>query len=138
MIDWISHTIVIPLFPLLAALIIAILKGEDIQYHTILGGTELYMLSVIVLASTKKDIDNSGIDFSALLKYRRLIKILIPALVFGSIIYGIVFMNVRSTNPDISEVSVANLGVAIAVATFSLCTVLQVKLNKVTRDKATS
>ena len=37
MIDWISHTIVIPLFPLLAALVIAVLKGENIQVYTIFG-----------------------------------------------------------------------------------------------------
>ena len=138
MIDWISHTIVIPLFPLLAALVIAVLKGENIQVYTIFGGTELYMLSVIVLASTKKDIDNSGLEFSTHQTYKRLIKTLIPSLVFGSIIYGIVFMNVRSTNPDISEVSIANLGMAMALATFALCASLQVKLRKLAVDEVTS
>ena len=125
---WISYFIVIPLFPIITALIFSLLKGESIQYQSIFGGTELFMLSVVVLAGTRSDIEGSSKSVFNVGNYRRVTTLLIPAMLFCSVLYGIVFMNLRAENPDIPDISIARLGIILGLSTFLICGFLQFKL----------
>ncbi len=66
MTNWISYFVVIPLFPIITALALSLLKSESLQYQSIFGGTELYMLSVVLLAGTRSDLERSPRGFSKL------------------------------------------------------------------------
>lgn len=92
MTTWISYSIIVPLFPISIAFLLSIMKGETIQFQNILGGTELYMLSLVLLASTRNEIEKSTIsDFSSGF-YRRLTTLLIPAMLFCGVIYGTLYV----------------------------------------------
>lgn len=128
MTNWISYFIIIPLFPIPTALVFTLLKGESFLFESIFGGTELYMLSVVVLAATRSEIELSSKAVFQTGPYRRLTTLLIPAMLFCSVLYGIVFMNLRADDPDIPESSIATLGLITGLATFLLCGFLQFKL----------
>ena len=61
---WVIFSIVVPLLPMIFAGLLKLGQGSGLDYQSLLGGTELYILSVTVLASTKNDLDNSEADFS--------------------------------------------------------------------------
>ena len=128
--NWTSYFVIVPLFPIITALVLSLLKGESLQYQSIFGGTELYMLSVVILASTRSDIERSPIARFKTGNYRRLTTLLIPAMLLCSVFYGIVFMNLRADNPDISKASIAILGLILSVPTIIVCGFLQFKLRR--------
>lgn len=130
MTNWISYFIIIPLFPIPTALVFTLLKGESIQFQSIFGGTELYMLSVVALAATRSEIELSSKAIIKTGTYRRVSTLLIPAMLFCSVLYGIVFMNLRAEDPDIPESSIAALGLILGVTTFLICGFLQYKLKR--------
>lgn len=128
MTNWISYFVILPLFPIITAFVLSLLKGEDLQYQTIFGGTELYLLSVVLMASTRGDIEKSSLALFKTGNYRRVTTLLIPAMLLGSVFYGIIFMNLRAENPDISNDSIAILGLILSVPTIMVCGILQYKL----------
>ena len=136
MTNWISYFIIIPLFPIPTALIFTLLTGESIQFHSIFGGTELYMLSVVLLAATRGEIELSSKAIFKTGNYRRVTTLLIPAMLFCSVLYGIVFVNLRVEDPDIPESSIAVLGLIMGVSTFLICGFLQFKLKRSAVDEA--
>ena len=60
--------------------------------------------------------------------YRRVTTLLVPAMPFSSVLYGIAFMNLRAGNPDIPAMAIANLGMLLGASTFVFCGLLQFKL----------
>jgi len=138
MTNWISYFIIIPLFPIPTALVFTLLTGEDIQLQSIFGGTELYMLSVVILAATRSEIELSSRAVFATGLYRRVTTLLIPAMLFCSVLYGIVFVNLRAKDPDIPESSIATLGLILGLATLLLCGFLQYKLKGSQVDEVSS
>ena len=134
MTGWISYAIIVPLLPIGIAFLISILQGEAIQFQNILGGTELYMLSVVVLAVTRNDIERSSSRTFRVGMYRRVATLLISALFFCSILYGIIFMNLRAENPDIPKSSIAVLGSIMGTMTVLVCGVIQFRL-RIRADK---
>lgn len=134
MTGWISYAIIVPLFPIGTAFLISILQGETIQFQNILGGTELYMLSVVILAATRNDIERSSSRTFRVGMYRRVATLLIPAMLFCSVFYGIVFMNLRAENPDIPKSSIAVLGSIMGTMTILVCGVIQFRL-RIRADK---
>ena len=128
MTNWISYFIIIPLFPIIFALVFSVLKGETIQFQSIFGGTELYMYSVVILAATRSEIESSSKPVFSSGNYRRVTTLLVPAMLFCSVFYGIVFMNLRAENPDIPEASIAIFGLLVGTLATFICGFLQYKL----------
>ena len=60
MTNWLTYSILIPLFPIITAVLISFLKGETIRIQNILGGTDLFILSMVVLATTRNDVESSS------------------------------------------------------------------------------
>lgn len=58
MTNWLTYSILIPLFPIITAVLITLLKGEAIHIQSILGGTDLFILSIVLLATTRNDIES--------------------------------------------------------------------------------
>lgn len=130
MTSWISYSIIVPLFPIAIVFLLSVMKGETIQFQTALGGTELYMLSLVLLASTRNELEKSAkSDFSSGF-YRRLKTLLIPAMLFCGVIYGIIFVNLRAEDPDIPVRSIAILGLILGAVSCLICGFLQYKLKK--------
>ena len=125
---WIIFSILLPLFPMLLAVVILIGQGETVQYERLLGGTEIYILSVTVLASTKNDLDNSEIDFSQFGIYSILTVLLLPITIFFSMMFGAVFINERVQDFGLSRAFIANLGIFLGIMATVLCVPLQVLL----------
>ena len=71
----------------------AILQGTDLKYQEILGRTEIYMVSVIMLASTKRDIFNVRPDSGKLVAVGRLVESLTPTLIVVCMVYGVIFFD---------------------------------------------
>ena len=135
MTNWISYSIIVPLFPIAIAFLLSVMKGETIQFQSILGGTELYMLSLVLLAATRNEIEKSRHSGFNRGFYRRLTTLLIPAMLFCGVIYGIIFMNLRAEAPDIPQSSIAILGLILGVLTFLICGFLQYKLRALTVEE---
>ena len=125
---WIIFSILLPLFPMLLAIVVLIGQGETVQYERLLGGTEIYILSVTVLASTKNDLDNSGIDFSQFSIYNILTVLLLPITIFFSMMFGVVFINEHVKDFGLSGAFIANLGIVLGIMATVLCVPLQVLL----------
>ncbi|MCY3867192.1 MAG: hypothetical protein OXG68_17290 [Chloroflexi bacterium] len=138
MTNWISYFIIIPLFPILSALVFSLLKGESIQFSSIFGGSELYMFSVVIIAATRSDIELSSDAAFKTGNYRRITTLLVPAMLFCSAFYGIVFMNLRAENPDIPDVSIASFGLIVGILTTLVCGFLQYKLRSSPAIEASS
>ena len=138
MTNWISYFIIIPLFPILSALVFSLLKGESIQFSSIFGGSELYMFSVVIIAATRSDIELSSNEAFKTGNYRRVTILLVPAMLFCSVFYGIVFMNLRAENPDIPDVSIARFGLIVGILTTLVCGFLQYKLRSSPAIEASS
>ncbi len=79
MTSWLTYSILIPLFPIVTAVLISVLKGEVVQIQNILGGTDLYILSIVLLATTRNDIESSSPSLLAIGKYRRVATLLIQS-----------------------------------------------------------
>ncbi|MCY4539599.1 MAG: hypothetical protein OXE52_15375 [Chloroflexi bacterium] len=122
---WIVNSVIIPLSPILAALGFAILQGTDLEYQEILGRTEIYMVSVIMLASTKRDLSNAQIGAKRLTVTGRLVEWLTPTLIVICMIYGVIFFNANINSVQISQTATANLGVILATFVFGMCALIQ-------------
>lgn len=138
MTNWISYFIVIPLFPIIFALVFSLLKGESIQYQSIFGGTELYMFSVVIIAATRSDIEASSKEIFKTGNYRRVTTLLVPAMLFCSVFYGIIFMNLRAENPDIPDDSIATFGLILGLLAATVCSLLQYKLRSAPATEVSS
>ncbi len=138
MTNWISYFVVIPLFPIITALALSLLKSESLQYQSIFGGTELYMLSVVLLAGTRSDLERSPREVFKTGNYRRVTTLLIPAMLLCSVFYGIVFMNLRAENPDFSKDSIAVLGLILGIPSIVVCGFLQYKLRSFRPEEVSS
>lgn len=68
-------------------------QGSGLEYQSLLGGTELYILSVTVLASTKNDLDNSEADFSQFRVYNVLTETLIVMMIIISMMFAAVYIH---------------------------------------------
>lgn len=130
MTNWISYFIIIPLFPIISTLVFSVLKGETIQVQSIFGGTELYMFSVAILAATRSEIESSTKPIFRSRNYRSVTTLLVPAMLFCSVFYGIVFVNLRAENPDIPEDSIAIFGLLLGILATLVCGILQYKLRR--------
>ncbi len=122
---WIVNSVIIPLSPILAALGFAILQGTDLEYQEILGRTEIYMVSVIMLASTKRDLSNAQMGAKRLNVTGRLVEWLTPTLIVICMIYGVIFFNANINDVQISQMATANLGITLATIVFGMCTLIQ-------------
>ena len=138
MTTWISYSIIVPLFPMSIAFLLSVMKGEPIQFQNILGGTELYMLSLVLLASTRNELEKSTNSVFNSRFYRRLTTLLIPAMLFCGVVYGIIFMNLRADDPDIPIRSIAILGLILGVLSCLICGFLQYKLRVSPESEAPS
>ena len=132
MTNWLTYSILIPLFPIITAVLISFLKGEAIHIQNILGGTDIYILSMVVLATTRNDVESSSPSLFAIDKYRRVTTLLIPGMLFCAVVYGIILTNVNSNAPDIPVSTIALLGAGIGLATFAVCSWLQYRLRRTT------
>ena len=130
MTNWLTYSILIPLFPIVTAVLISYLKGEAIHIQNILGGTDLFILSMVLLATTRNDVESSSRRLLVADRYRRVTTLLIPAMLFCAIVYGIILTNVNSNAPDIPVATIAGLGAGIGLATLAVCSWLQYKLRR--------
>lgn len=93
------------------------------------GGTEIYILSVTVLASTKNDLDNSRADFSRSRIYSLLTVFLLPYAIFISMVFGVVYINEYVNDFGLVESFIANVGILSGIIASVICVSLQVMLS---------
>ena len=128
-IRWVIFSILLPLFPMLLALLVLIGQGRSVNYESLLGGTEIYILSVTVLASTKNDLDNSKANFSQSRIYSLLTVFLLPYVIFISMVFGVVYINEYVNDFGLVESFVANVGILLGIIASVICISLQVMLS---------
>lgn len=126
---WVTFSILLPLFPMLLALLVLIGQGKSIQYESLLGGTAIYILSVTVLASTKNDLDNARADFSRSRIYSFLTVFLLPYAIFISMVFGVVYINEYVNDFGLVESFIANVGILLGIIASIICVSLQVMLS---------
>jgi len=86
-------------------------QGSGLEYQSLLGGTELYILSVTVLASTKNDLDNSHADFSSFRVYHALTETLIVMMIIISMMFAAVYIHGHVQNIGIQQAFAADAGI---------------------------
>ena len=96
------------------------------------------MFSVVIIAATRSDIELSSNEAFKTGNYRRVTILPVPAMLFCSVFYGIVFMNLRAENPDIPDVSIARFGLIVGILTTLVCGFLQYKLRSSPAIEASS
>jgi len=122
---WLINSVMIPQTPILVTAGFSLLQETAIQYQDILGRTEIYMVSVIMLATTKRDIDDAHVDNLRDVISSRLVKWLTPILIVISMTYGVIFFQVNVTDISISKLAIANSGTLLAMFTFVWCLPIQ-------------
>lgn len=128
-IRWIVFSIVLPLFPMLLAVLVLLGQNKTVQYESLLGGTEIYILSVTVLASTKNELDNSRADFSRSRIYKYLTVFLLPYTIFISMVFGVVYINEHVHDFGLAQAFVANAGIVLGIVSSVICVSLQIILS---------
>ena len=125
---WVIFSIVVPLLPMIFAGILKLGQGSGLEYQRLLGGTELYILSVTVLASTKNDLDNSQADFSQFRMYNILTETLIVMMIIISMMFAAVYIHEHVQNIGIQQSFAADAGIFLGVLSTLICIALQVTL----------
>lgn len=126
---WIVFSVLLPLFPMLVAVLVLSGRGEAVRYENLLGGTEIYILSVTVLASTKNDLDNSKADFSRSRAYKWLTVLLLPYAIFMSMVFGVVYINAHIQEIGLAQSFVADVGIGLGIIASVICISLQILLS---------
>ena len=125
---WVIFSIVVPLLPMFFAGLLKLGQGSGLDHHSLLGGTELYILSVTVLASTKNDLDNSEADFSQFRVYNLLTETLIVMMIIMSMMFAAVYIHDHVQMIGMQQSFVANSGMFLGVLSTLNCIALQVTL----------
>lgn len=128
-IRWIVFSIILPLFPMLLAVVVLLGQNKAVHYESLLGGTEIYILSVTVLASTKNDLDNSKADFSRSRIYKYLTVFLLPYAIFISMVFGVVYINEHVHDFGLTQAFIANVGIVLGAIASIICVSLQIILS---------
>ena len=126
---WIIFSIVVPLLPMLFAMFLKLGLQQELVYQSLFGGTELYILSVTVLASTKNDLDNSDADFSQFRIYNMLTEVLFLLIIVIGMMFAAVFINEHVNDFGLYESFIANLGIGLGIITTIICVALQIILS---------
>ena len=122
---WVIFSLVVPLLPMLFAGMLKFGQGSGLNYESLLGGTELYILSVTVLASTKNDLDNSESDFGGFRLYNVLTELQFVSIVVIGMMFAAVYINEHVRNIGLVEPFIANAGIALGMAATVICIALQ-------------
>lgn len=125
---WVIFSIVVPLLPMIFAGLLKLGQGSGLDYQSLLGGTELYILSVTVLASTKNDLDNSEADFSQFRVYNILTESLIIMMIIISMMFAAVYIDGHVQKIGLQQPFVADAGMFLGVLSSLNCIALQVTL----------
>ncbi len=103
-------------------------QGKGIEFQSLLGGTELYILSVTVLASTKNDLDNSKADFSQFRVYNILTELLFLSIIVIGMMFAAVYINKHVQDFGLNPSFIANAGIALGLMASLICVSLQALL----------
>ena len=122
---WVIFSIVVPLLPMIFAGILKLGQGMGLDYQSLLGGTELYILSVTVLASTKNDLDNSEADFSQFRVYNILTELLFLSIILIGMMFAAVYINEHVQDFGMRIPFIANAGIAAGIVSSVICMALQ-------------
>ena len=122
---WAIFAIVVPLLPMIFAGILKLGQGTGLNYQSLLGGTELYILSVTVLASTKNDLDNSEADFSKFRVYNILTELLFVSIILIGMMFAAVYINEHVRDFGMHKSFIANAGITAGIVTSIICMSLQ-------------
>ena len=122
---WVIYSIVIPLLPMLFAGLLKLGQGAGLEYQSLLGGTELYILSVTVLASTKNDLENSRANFSKFRVYNVLTELQLLFIIMIGMMFAAVYINKHVQDFGLQQSFIANGGIILGVVASLNCVSLQ-------------
>ena len=122
---WVIFSIVVPISPMIFAGILKLAQGSGLDYRSLLGGTELYILSVTVLASTKNDLDNSEADFAQFRVYNVLTELLFLSIILIGMMFAAVYINEHVQDFGMHKSFIADAGIAAGVVSSVICIALQ-------------
>lgn len=122
---WAIFAIVVPLLPMIFAGILKLGQGSGLNYQSLLGGTELYILSVTVLASTKNDLDNSEADFSKFRVYNALSDLLFVSMIVIVMLFAAVYINQHVKDFGLQKSFIADAGITSGTMASLNCISLQ-------------
>ena len=125
---WFVYSIVVPLFPMALALVALYIQGRSVAYETLLGGTEIYILAVTVLAATANDLDKANLGPSRSPTHRLTWILLIPFTIFMSMVFGVVYIYQHMPDAPYVRANAANAGIALGFITTAICVTIQMRL----------
>ena len=131
MTNWISYSILIPLFPIIIAVLVGSLKGESINIEAVFGGTDLYMLSIVLLATTRSDIESTALKVFKSGAYSRVATLLIPAyaVLQRHLWYNLLWIRYLRI-PIFPRFRSFSLAYCLGLSSFAVCGLLQFKLRR--------
>ena len=114
---------------MLLAVLILVFQGRSVAYESLLGGTEIFILSVTVLAATRNEVDNSSVDFSQSRTLRLTSILLFPYTIFMSMVFGVVYFDNQVQDSSFIQAIVANTGILLGFITTVICVTMQTQLS---------
>ena len=126
---WALYAILVPLFPMLFAAILRVALGIGLDHHGLFGGSELYILSVTILASTKNDLDSSDADFSQFRVYNVLTELLLISLILNVMMFASVYINEHIGDYGLPKPFIADFGLVLGILATIICLSLQAILH---------
>lgn len=113
---------------MLFAALLKLGQGQGLVYQSLLSGTELYILSVTILASTKNDLDNSQADFAQFRVYNILTELLFLSIIVIGMMFAAVYVNEHVQDFGLNQSFIANAGIALGFMASLNCVSLQALL----------
>ncbi len=137
--SWCFYSLIVPLLPVSLGIFIAFLQLRDIERTELLGGTELFLISLTVWTSTKNDLDNSEIDFQRSNFYWFVSRIfLVAMIVLTGLGFAVVYIQERIIDLQLDLVRVVDTGIITAFGTSAIAVLIQLLIAAVSSKQITA
>lgn len=124
---WCFYSLVLPFLPFLLGIVVAFLQTKNITYSNLLNGTELFLISLTVWASTKNDFDSSELDVKKSVFYYLISRIFLTLMMFSTaLVLAVVYVQEHVRDIGFNRELTVNVAIVTAVATSLICIPIQV------------
>jgi hypothetical protein len=123
--NWIFYSLIFPLIPMTMGVLTRHLQTHPVPREHLFGGAELFLVSLVVLATTKNELDSEiNAQESALLS--TLSRLLLYFVIVSAVVVGMIYIDDRVVGVGFDKKKVANAAIQISILTSIICTVLHI------------
>jgi membrane protein CcdC involved in cytochrome C biogenesis len=126
--SWLVFNIILPVLPIFFGFVVVYLQATKRSYIEILDGAELFFLSLVLLSSTKNDIDNSEINLKSSTLFSILSIILFPFILFSGFLFVLAYVNDKISDIRLDRSTLINTAIITTAFVTLMSSAIQIYL----------